>query len=114
MAFFHNRAFSVDSPTATAAMSANMNSYMDLIMIQVSPFMSRNNWIPMNLPDIDDVMEHRVLLVTYTGELHLTNGKLTRLGSVVRSGDAMMNYNFNLLRISMAASMRNIAVSDNF
>jgi hypothetical protein len=36
---------------------------------------------------------------------------LTRMGSVVRSGDATMNYNFNLLRISMNASMRNIAVS---
>lgn len=88
-----------------------MNSYLDLIMIQVVPFMNQNDWIPMELPDIVDVIEHRVLLIKYTGELYLTNGKLTRMGSVVRSGDSTMNYNFNLLRISMNASMRNIAVS---
>lgn len=47
-------------------------------MIQVGPWILRSGWIPMELPDFTETIEHRVLLITYTGELHLTNGALTR------------------------------------
>jgi Group 7 allergen len=93
------------------AMTANMNAYIDLIMIQVGPWILRSGLIPMELPDYVEIIEHRPILITYTGELHLTNGALTRLVSVARSGNAIMTYERNMLRIAMAASIRQIAVS---
>jgi Group 7 allergen len=92
-------------------MTANMNAYMDLIMIQVGPWILRSGLIPMELPDFIEVIEHRPIIITYTGELHLTNGQLTRLVSVARSGNAIMTYERNMLRIAMAAGIRQIAVS---
>lgn len=95
----------------TAAMSANMNAYMDLVMIQVGPWVLQSGVIPMPLPDITEDIEYSPLLITYTGKLHLTKGILTRLVSVARSGNSVMSYDFNMLRIAMAASVRQIAVS---
>lgn len=92
-------------------MSANMNAYIDLIMIQVGPWILRSGYIPMELPDFIEFIEYRPLLITYTGELHLTNGVLSRLVSVARSGNAVMTYQNNMLRIAMAASVRQITVS---
>lgn len=95
----------------TPAMSANMNAYIDLIMIQVGPWVLRSGYIPMELPDFLEIIEYRPLLITYTGVLHLTNGQLSRLVSVARSGNAIMTYQNNMLRIAMAASVRQITVS---
>lgn len=88
-----------------------MNAYMDLIMIQVGPWILRSGLIPMELPDFIEIIEYRPIIITYTGELHLTNGVLTRLVSVARSGNSFMVYERNMLRIVMAASVRQLAVS---
>jgi hypothetical protein len=95
----------------TTAMSANMNAYVDLVMIQVGPWILRNGWVPMNLPDFIEQIEHRVILITYHGELHLTRGVLNRLVSVARSGNAVMTYERKMLRIAVAGAVRQIAVS---
>lgn len=92
-------------------MTANMNAYIDLVMIQVGPWIMRSGLIPMELPDYVEIIEYRPILITYTGELHLTNGVLTRLVSVARVGNAIMTYERNMLRIAMAASIKQIAVS---
>lgn len=74
--------------------------------------MIRAGFVPMDLPDfIDEVIEYNPLLITYTGELHLTNGQLNQLVSVARTGNAEMSYDRNMLRISMAASLKQVAVS---
>lgn len=80
-------------------------------MIQTGPFLLRNGWVPMELPDFEEVIEHRVILITYTGELHLWNGELTRLVNVARSGNAIMSYERKMLRIQIAASIRQLTVS---
>lgn len=36
---------------------ANMNAYIDYVMIQVGPWMIANGWIPMPLPDIEEEFE---------------------------------------------------------
>jgi hypothetical protein len=92
-------------------MVANMNAYLDLIMIQVGPWIQKSGMVPMALPDFIEIIEYRPILITYTGELHLTNGQLTRLVSVARYGNAIMTYERNMLRITMAAGIRQIAVS---
>lgn len=88
-----------------------MNAYLDLIMIQVGPFLLREGWVPMDLPDFHESIEHRVILITYTGELNLYNGVLTRLVSVARSGNSFMGYANNMLRIQVVAGVRQLAVS---
>lgn len=95
-------------------MTANMNAYTDLVMIQVAPWILSSGLIPMDLPDMDELIEYQPLLITYSGQLYLTNGQLTRLVSVARSGNAAMTYDRNMLRISMTASVRQIAVSHFF
>lgn len=92
-------------------MTANMNAYLDLVMMQVGPWIHREGWIPFGLPDLHERIEHRVLLVTYTGELYLRNGQMTRLVSVARHGTATMTWQNNMLRIVLAASVRQIQVS---
>lgn len=106
-----NRFNSGESADTSPTMTANMNSYMDLVMIQVGPFILRNGWIPMDLPDFEEAIEHRVLLITYHGLLELWNGELTRLVSVGRHGNAFMTYDRKMLRIQMAAAVRQITVS---
>lgn len=92
-------------------MTANMNAYIDLIMIQVGPWLQRSGVVPMPLPDFEEIIEYRPILITYTGVLILTNGELQRLVSVARWGNAIMTYERNMLRIAMAASVRQISVS---
>lgn len=94
-------------------MTANMNAYLDLIMMQVGPWIHREGWIPFDLPDLHENIEHRVLLITYHGELYLRNGQLTRLVSVARHGTATMTWQNHMLRIVMAASIRQIQVSQS-
>lgn len=72
----------------------------------------RRGFFPTYLPDfIDQVIEYNPLLITYTGELHLTNGQLNQLVSVARTGNAVMSNEWGMLRISMAASLKQVAVS---
>ncbi|CRK98368.1 CLUMA_CG011727, isoform A [Clunio marinus] len=92
----------------TAAMTASMNAYTDLIMIQVGPWILRSGLIPMPLPDFEEFIEYRPIFVTYTGWLWLTNGAMTRLVSVARGGNTFMTYDRNLMRIQQSASIRQI------
>jgi len=81
-------------------------------MIQVGPWISESGLLPMALPDFYEEIEYRPLLIKYEGELILTNGVLTKLVSVARSGAATMSYNsLSWLRIACAANIRQIAVS---
>ena len=36
--------------------SANMNAYFDLIMIQFGPWLQRSGFIPMPLPDVSELL----------------------------------------------------------
>ncbi|XP_053691381.1 uncharacterized protein LOC128739904 [Sabethes cyaneus] len=94
-------------------MSANMNNYVDIIMIQVGPWLNEN-YIPIDLPDIVEGFEHRPILITYHGELELTNGVFHNIQSVVRSGTAMMHYDGTLLRVNIGANLRQLAFTYDY
>lgn len=84
----------------------------DRVMIKLGPYLMRRGFFPTYLPDfIDQVIEYNPLLITYTGELHLTNGQLNQLVSVARTGNAEMSNDRGMLRVSMAASIKQVAVS---
>lgn len=61
-----------------------MNDYADYVIVGLGPWFSEN-LEPMPLPDITEGFEYNPLLITYHGELVLTNGILFNLANIVRS-----------------------------
>uniref|UniRef100_A0A182KBC8 Uncharacterized protein n=1 Tax=Anopheles christyi TaxID=43041 RepID=A0A182KBC8_9DIPT len=84
-----------------------MNNYIDVVMIQVGPWMN-THLVPMALPDVVEGFEHRPILITYHGELALTNGVFHTIHSVGRNGNAMMHYDRKLLRVAVGANIRQL------
>uniref|UniRef100_A0A182KBL6 Uncharacterized protein n=1 Tax=Anopheles christyi TaxID=43041 RepID=A0A182KBL6_9DIPT len=99
-----------DDVQRNTALSANMNNYIDVVMIQVGPWMN-THLVPMALPDVVEGFEHRPILITYHGELALTNGVFHTIHSVGRNGNAMMHYDRKLLRVAVGANIRQLGVS---
>ena len=113
---------------------AIMNAYMDVILIQVGPFLN-HYFLPMTLPDVTEGFEYvsryifvvlskyewdsflqRPIFITYHGELVLTNGEFHNMHSVARSTNAVMKYNTvsKLLSVGSEAKLRNLAVSQSY
>ncbi|XP_058451082.1 uncharacterized protein LOC131430270 isoform X2 [Malaya genurostris] len=97
----------------TLPMSANMNNYVDIIMIQVGPWLNEN-YIPIDLPDVVEGFEHTPIIITYHGELELTNGLFHNIQSVVRNGPATMHYDGKLLRVVVGATLRQLAFTYDY
>ncbi|KXJ76549.1 uncharacterized protein LOC109421107 [Aedes albopictus] len=97
----------------SAPMSANMNNYVDIIMIQIGPWMNQN-FVPIDLPDFIEGFEHRPIIITYHGEIELTNGVFHSIQSVVRSGTAMMHYDRKVLRVVLGANIRQLGFTYDY
>ncbi|XP_053670646.1 mite allergen Der f 7-like [Anopheles nili] len=102
-----------DETQRNTALSANMNNYIDVVMIQVGPWMN-THLVPMALPDVVEGFEHRPILITYHGELALTNGVFHTIHSVGRNGNAMMHYDRQLLRVSLGANIRQLGFTYDY
>uniref|UniRef100_A0A182PS18 Lipid-binding serum glycoprotein N-terminal domain-containing protein n=1 Tax=Anopheles epiroticus TaxID=199890 RepID=A0A182PS18_9DIPT len=102
-----------DEAQRNTAMSANMNNYIDVVMIQVGPWMN-THLVPMALPDVVEGFEHRPILITYHGELALTNGVFHTIHSVGRNGNAMMHYDRQLLRVAVGANIRQLGFTYDY
>ncbi|XP_058816762.1 uncharacterized protein LOC131680049 [Topomyia yanbarensis] len=94
-------------------MSANMNNYVDIIMMQVGPWLNEN-FIPIDLPDVVEGFQHTPIIITYHGELELTNGLFHNIQSVVRSGPAVMHYDGKLLQVNVGATLRQLAFTYDY
>ncbi|XP_052890341.1 mite allergen Der f 7-like [Anopheles moucheti] len=102
-----------DDVNRNTAMSANMNNYIDVVMIQVGPWMN-THLVPMALPDVVEGFEHRPILITYHGELALTNGVFHTIHSVGRNGNAMMHYDRQLLRVTVGGNIRQLGFTYDY
>uniref|UniRef100_T1DPT4 Putative secreted protein n=1 Tax=Anopheles aquasalis TaxID=42839 RepID=T1DPT4_ANOAQ len=102
-----------DETPRNGPLSASMNNYLDVVMIQVGPWMNAN-LVPMALPDVVEGFEHRPILITYHGELALTNGVFHTIHSVARNGNAMMHYDRQLLRVSVGANIRQLGFTYDY
>ncbi|XP_063701533.1 uncharacterized protein LOC134831667 [Culicoides brevitarsis] len=100
--------FAANDTKSDVITEANMNAYMDYVLIQFGPFINSMGWIPMDLPDIVEGFEAKPILITYRGELKLTNGVLDEFQGTARSGNSMMYYDKMLLRVSTSTNLRNI------
>lgn len=111
-----------------------MNNYVDIVMIQIGPWLNEH-FIPIYLPDFVEGFEHvsfqkgqfwrpifenlidflqRPIIITYHGEIELTNGIFHNIQSVARSGTAMMHYDRKLLRVVLGFNLRQLGVSKVF
>ncbi|XP_038121407.1 uncharacterized protein LOC6054183 [Culex quinquefasciatus] len=95
------------------AMSANMNNYVDIVMIQIGPWLNEH-FIPIYLPDFVEGFEHRPIIITYHGEIELTNGIFHNIQSVARSGTAMMHYDRKLLRVVLGFNLRQLGFTYDY
>lgn len=94
-------------------MSANMNNYVDIIMIQIGPWLNEH-LVPIDLPDFIEGFEHRPILITYHGELELTNGEFHSIQSVIRNGVAMMHYDRKVLGVAVGANIRQLGFTYDY
>lgn len=54
----YQNAFCANSTTRSEVITeANMNAYMDYILIQFGPYINNMGWVPMDLPDIVESFE---------------------------------------------------------
>jgi len=88
---------------------ASMNAYMDIICIQVGPWIRSNGWIPMLLPNIETTYDVQPIWITYSADLWLWDGVLDRFDGVVRQDNAVMYYKDNILKIDVGIAIRNLA-----
>lgn len=104
--------FSSDTFT-TNATSVNINKLMDFIMIHAGDWIEQSDFFPIILESYTEKLEDPDAWFKLTAELISTNGLLSHLTTVVRSGNAIMSYDKSnsWLRIKTSASIRQISVS---
>ncbi|XP_026466900.1 uncharacterized protein LOC113370448 isoform X1 [Ctenocephalides felis] len=89
------------SESRSEPIAANINDILDTIMDDIGFFFSDKNLDPLAMPDIKEGFSAKPALITYHGELELTNGTLSDLSTVSRAGNATLHYNNKLLRLSL-------------
>ncbi|XP_004928501.1 uncharacterized protein LOC101746909 [Bombyx mori] len=79
-------------------LTADINAYVDSMIDTLVPFMIKHDLDPLSIPDIEETFEVRPVLITYRASLGLTNGKMSGLVNVARSGDQLVHYFAKMLR----------------
>ncbi|XP_026324280.1 uncharacterized protein LOC113233370 [Hyposmocoma kahamanoa] len=89
-------------------LTADVNKYVDETIHMVVPLMQAYGLDPMALPDIEEGFEVRPVLIKYSAWLRITQGRMTGLSSVSRSGDQMVNYFSRMLRVRVELQFRDL------
>ncbi|XP_050352346.1 mite allergen Der f 7-like [Nymphalis io] len=89
----------ITAPKWNNGLSAKVNDYVDETISMIGPFLQQNGLDPMELPEIEEGFEVRILLITYSAWLKLHDGQMTGLVNVARSGDQNVNYYQKSLRV---------------
>ncbi|XP_049887586.1 mite allergen Der f 7-like [Pectinophora gossypiella] len=94
--------------------SANVNEYVDNTLHMLIPFMQNNGLDPMALPDVVEGFEVRPLLITYSAWLKITNGRMTGLVNMQRSGDQMVHYFAKMVRSRIELQFTDLRFDYNY
>ncbi|XP_063922604.1 uncharacterized protein LOC135137005 [Zophobas morio] len=70
---------------------ANLNDYADQIFANLRAMMVETGLDPLEMPDIHEEFSY-TLIITYHGELDLTNGWLSDVSTIHRGGDVIVTY----------------------
>ncbi|XP_026324015.1 uncharacterized protein LOC113233193 isoform X2 [Hyposmocoma kahamanoa] len=89
-------------------LTADVNKYVDETIHMVVPLMQAYGLDPMPLPDVEEGFEVRPVLITYSAWLRITQGRMTGLSSVSRSGDQMVNYFARMIRVRVVLQFRDL------
>ncbi|CAG9783018.1 unnamed protein product [Diatraea saccharalis] len=87
---------------------ADVNDYVDKTIHMIVPFMREYGFDPMSLPDVEEGFEVRPVLITYSAWLRITNGYMTGLVNVERSGDQRVQYFAKMLRVRVQLQFRDL------
>ncbi|CAG9104870.1 hypothetical protein JYU34_011929 [Plutella xylostella] len=95
-------------------LQADVNDYVDATISGLIPLMQAHGLDPMSLPDVVEGFSVRPLLVTYSAWLKITQGSMTGLVNVERSGDQLVKYFAKMLRVRVQLQFRNTQFNYNY
>ncbi|CAF4884062.1 unnamed protein product [Pieris macdunnoughi] len=103
-----------DEPKWNLGLTATVNSYVDSTLHLLVPFLGSNGLDPMLLPEIVEGFEVRLLLITYSAWLKLTEGNMTGLVNVTRFEDQKVNYFAKNLRVRVHLQFNDLEFNYNY
>ncbi|XP_047523523.1 uncharacterized protein LOC125061929 isoform X2 [Pieris napi] len=103
-----------DEPKWNLGLTATVNSYVDSTLHLLVPFLASNGLDPMLLPEIVEGFEVRLLLITYSAWLKLTEGNMTGLVNVTRFEDQKVNYFAKNLRVRVHLQFNDLEFNYNY
>jgi hypothetical protein len=77
-----------------AGTQAVLNDYADKIFTNLQNLMIHNGFDPLEMPDLHTGFNY-TLIITYYGDLDLTNGWLSDISTMHRGGDVLVEYSSN-------------------
>ncbi|XP_045530060.1 uncharacterized protein LOC123717853 [Pieris brassicae] len=101
-------------PRWNLGLTATVNSYVDSTIHLLVPFLRNNGLDPMLLPEIVEGFEVRLLLITYSAWLRLTEGNMTGLVNVMRYEDQKVNYFAKNLRVRVHLQFNDLEFNYNY
>ncbi|XP_022128141.2 uncharacterized protein LOC111002300 [Pieris rapae] len=101
-------------PKWNLGLTATVNSYVDSTIHLLVPFLRSNGLDPMLLPEIVEGFEVRLLLITYSAWLKLTEGNMTGLVNVTRFEDQKVNYFAKNLRVRVHLQFNDLEFNYNY
>ncbi|CAK1548566.1 unnamed protein product [Leptosia nina] len=101
-------------PSWNLGLTAKVNDYVDNTIHMLIPFMVNNGLDPMTLPEIVEGFEVRLILITYSAWLKLTNGAMTGLVNVTRFEDQKVNYFAKNLRVRVHLQFNDLEFNYNY
>ncbi|GLV39078.1 uncharacterized protein CBL_06129 [Carabus blaptoides fortunei] len=94
--------------------TANVNEYIDKILLSASKFIIMKGFDPLQVDDIIEGFNVKIGFVNFHGELELTHGWLQGLSGLYRSGDATLEYEGNILNLRLPVSFNTMNMNYDY
>jgi len=78
---------------------AILNDYTDDCLVNLNKFIIAQSLDPLPMPDIEEEFSWKIWPITYHGEMSLKNGWLQGMGTMVRTGDVTLKYQYPYVNI---------------
>ncbi|XP_046393510.1 mite allergen Der f 7-like [Ischnura elegans] len=93
---------------------ANMNQYVDHLLVNARTYFLESGLDPMTLPDYIRSFQKKVLGITWNGQLGINNGHLQDLATIYRSGDVNLDYKNKILLVDANLGFKDLQFSYDF
>ncbi|XP_025831607.1 uncharacterized protein LOC108739762 [Agrilus planipennis] len=95
---------------------AVINDYVDKLLTNLNNFTTSRGLNELDIPGVSEKLEYRspLSLITFTGLLNLTDGKLSGISNIVRTGDVKITYADKHLSILAPLGIRSLSIKYNY